>query len=332
MSNFSGNVVSEDTGLITELPVAATAVAGRTLRSLAWRRLKQDKIALAGGVVVLLLILAAIFAPLINDLLGIDAYQFNTSLLDRSNSFPIGGSGISGSHWLGVEPASGRDILARLLIGARISLTIAVLATVLSLLIGVVLGIIAGYSGGWVDTIISRIMDIMLAFPVLLFSIALLVIFSSVSNLLFISGSWVRITLLIFIIGFFSWAYIGRVMRGQVLSLREKEFVEASRSLGARTTRILVRELLPNLMAPILVYATLTIPTNILTEAGLSFLGVGIQEPDPSWGKMLSTAQATVQIDPTYMLFPGLAIFITVLAFNLFGDGLRDALDPRSNR
>jgi ABC-type dipeptide/oligopeptide/nickel transport system permease subunit len=332
MSQFSGNVVSEDTGLITEVPAAQTAVAGRTLRSLAWRRLKQDKIALAGGVVVILLVLAAIFAPLVCDLLGIDAYKFNTSLLDPANSFPKGGSGISGAHWLGVEPASGRDILARLLIGARISLTIAVLATVLSILIGVTFGTIAGYSGGWVDTIISRIMDIMLAFPVLLFSIALLVIFASVPNILFISGSWVRITLLIFIIGFFSWAYIGRVMRGQVLSLREKEFVDASRSLGARNSRILVRELLPNLMAPILVYATLTIPTNILTEAGLSFLGVGIQEPDPSWGKMLSTAQATVQIDPTYMLFPGLAIFVTVLAFNLFGDGLRDALDPRSNR
>ncbi|MFI5099040.1 MAG: ABC transporter permease [Actinomycetes bacterium] len=332
MSNFSGNVLSEDVGVVTDAPTTQAAIAGRSLRSLAWRRLKKDKVALAGGVVVLLLLLTAIFAPLICRLLGIDAYDFNTNLLDPANSFPKGGSGISADHWLGIEPASGRDILARLIVGARISLTIAVLATCLSVAIGVVLGTIAGYAGGSVDTVISRAMDIMLAFPVLLFSIAILVIFSSVDHIFFISGVQVRMSLLIFIIGFFSWAYIGRVMRGQVLSLREKEFVDASRSLGAHNSRIIIRELLPNLVAPILVYATLTIPTNILTEAGLSFLGVGIQEPDPSWGKMLSTAQATVQLDPTYMLFPGLAIFMTVLAFNLFGDGLRDALDPRSDR
>jgi len=332
MSSFSGNVVSEDTALITEVHPSEAAIAGRSLRALAWRRLKQDKVALGSGVVVAVLILLAIFAPLINKLLGIDPYAFNTNLLDPTTTFPPGGSGISGSHWLGIEPSSGRDILARLLTGARISLTIAILATALSVLIGVVLGVIAGYSGGWVDTVISRTMDVMLAFPVLLFSIAILVIFSGVDHIFFISGSGVRISLLVFIIGFFSWAYIGRVMRGQVLSLREKEFVDASRSLGARPSRILARELLPNLVAPIIVYATLTIPVNILTEAGLSFLGVGIQEPDPSWGKMLSTAQATVQVDPTYMLFPGIAIFVTVLAFNLFGDGLRDALDPRSSR
>jgi len=332
MSSFGGNVLSEDTGVITEAPTVQAAIAGRSLRALAWRRLKKDKVALVGGTVVILLAILAIFAPLVLKLLGIDAYNFNTNLLDPDNAFPVGGSGISGSHWLGIEPASGRDILARLLIGARISLTIAVLATVLSVVIGVVLGTIAGYAGGWVDTVISRGMDIMLAFPVLLFSIAILVIFASVDHLFFISGVGVRMTLLIFIIGFFSWAYIGRVMRGQVLSLREKEFVDASRSLGAHDSRIIVRELLPNLFAPILVYATLTIPTNILTEAGLSFLGVGIQEPEPSWGKMLSTAAQSAQIDPSYMLFPGLSIFITVLAFNLFGDGLRDALDPRSNR
>jgi peptide/nickel transport system permease protein len=332
MSSFSGNVLSEDTALITEVPAAETAVAGRSLRQLAWRRLKKDKVAMVGGAVVIFLLLLAIFAPWIVKLLHIDPYEFNTKLLDPANSFPQGGSGISGSHWLGIEPASGRDILARIIYGMRISLTIAILATMLSVGIGVVFGTMAGYLGGWVDTVIARTMDVMLAFPVLLFSIAILVILGSVDHIFFITGVGVRMSLLVFIIGFFSWAYIGRVMRGQVLSLREKEFVDASRSLGARSGRIIVRELLPNLVAPILVYATLTIPTNILTEAGLSFLGVGIQPPEPSMGYMLSTAQATVQIDPTYMLFPGIAIFITVLAFNLFGDGLRDALDPKSNR
>jgi peptide/nickel transport system permease protein len=308
------------------------AIAGRSLGQIAWARLRRDKVAMIGGVVIVLLLLIAIFAPLICRLLGIDAYEFHTDLLDPENSFPVGGSGISKDHWLGIEPASGRDILARLIIGARISLFIAIAATIVSVVIGVIFGAMAGYFGGWVDTVISRAMDVFLAFPVLLFSIALLVIFAGVEQFWVLDSSSIRIGLLIGIIGFFSWAYIGRVMRGQVLSLREKEFIDASRSLGAGNGRIIAKELLPNLAAPILVYATLTIPTNILTEAALSFLGVGVQEPQPSWGKMLSTAQATVRIDPSYMIFPGLAIFITVLAFNLFGDGLRDALDPKSTR
>ena len=320
---------------VSDLPaeLVKQGIQGRSLGQIAWSRLKRDKIAMISFAFIVLIILIAVLAPLITHLAGVDPNEFNTKLLDEDTALPIGPwSGASREHLLGVEPTNGRDVFARIVFGARISLIIAILATVLSVVLGVTGGVAAGYFGGAVDTIISRVMDVMLAFPVLLFSIAILVIFAGVESFLGLSDLSLRVAIMVFIIGFFSWAYIGRVIRGQVLSLREKEFIDASRSLGAGSSRILTKELLPNLVAPILVYATLTIPTNILTEAALSFLGVGVQEPIPSWGKMLSTAQSTYSIDPFYMFVPGIAIFITVLAFNLFGDGLRDALDPKSTR
>src|SRR3989440_11268839 len=192
------------------------------------------------------------------------------------------------------------------------------------------MGVVSGYFGGWVDAVISRAMDVFLAFPLLVFALAL----GGMMNTFDVKGEGIRIAVLVFIIGFFNWPYIGRIVRGQTLSLREREFVDAARSLGARGPYILFRELLPNLVAPILVYSTLLIPTNILFEAALSFLGVGVNPPTPSWGGMISDAVSNgiYSVDPMYMLIPGLAIFITVMAFNLFGDGLRDALDPRSSR
>ena len=223
-------------------------------------------------------------------------------------------------------------MLARVVNGARVSLVIAFLATGLAVGIGVVMGVIAGYFGGWVDSVIARAMDIFLAFPLLVFAIALVgVIPSSAFGL---SGNGLRIGLLIFVIGFFAWPYMGRIIRGQTLSLRQREFVDAARSMGARGPYVLFRELLPNLVGPILVYATLLIPTNILFEAALSYLGVGIIPPQPSWGGMISDAVSNgfYAVDPMYMIIPGLAIFITVMAFNLFGDGLRDALDPKGIR
>lgn len=201
-------------------------------------------------------------------------------------------------------------------------------ATVLCVIIGTILGSLAGYFGGWVDTVISRAMDIFLAFPLLLFAIALAGVIPD--GAFGLEGNGLRVALLIFIIGFFNWPYIGRIVRGQTLTLKEREFVEAARSLGASNRHILFRELLPNLVTPILIYSTLLIPTNIIFEASLSFLGVGINPPTPSWGGMLSDSLQFYTTSPHFVIIPGLAIFLTVLAFNLFGDGLRDAFDPRS--
>ena len=229
-----------------------------------------------------------------------------------------------------VEPVTGRDVLSRIVIGTRYSMVIGFLATALAVVLGVFFGIVAGYFGGWADAVIARTMDVFLAFPLLVFALALVGVIPQTAWEL--SGNSLRLAVLIFIIGFFSWPYMGRIIRGQTLSLREREFVDAARSLGARGPYILGRELLPNLVGPILVYSTLLIPTNILFEAALSYLGVGLIPPTPSWGEMLSDAVTNgyYYIDPMYMIIPGLAIFITVMAFNLLGDGLRDALDPRS--
>ena len=309
--------------------VAGKAIEGRSLGQIAWMRLRQDKVAMAGGIVVIFLILVAIFGPYIVQ----NPLTYHENLIDPTFSRPFGTlGGISAAHPFGVEPITGRDLLARIVNGARVSLVIAFLSTALAVGIGVVMGVIAGFFGGWVDSVIARAMDIFLAFPLLVFAIALVgVIPSSAFGL---SGNSLRIGLLIFVIGFFAWPYMGRIIRGQTLSLREREFVDAARSLGARGPYILFRELLPNLVGPILVYSTLLIPTNILFEAALSYLGVGIIPPTPSWGGMISDAvnNGIYSVDPMYMIIPGLAIFITVMAFNLFGDGLRDALDPKSSR
>ncbi|WP_049576347.1 ABC transporter permease [Nonomuraea sp. SBT364] len=308
---------------------AGKAVQGRSLSRIAWMRLRRDKVALAGGITVILLVLIAIFSTPIINLIGHPPLEFHQDQIDQSTLLPKGDfGGMSGEYLLGVEPVNGRDIFSRIVAGAWISLLIGILATLVSVVIGTVMGVIAGYYGGWADQIIGRLMDVFLAFPLLVFAIALAGVIPDKGFGL--EGNGLRIAMLVFIIGFFSWPSIGRIVRGQTLSLREREFVDAARSLGARNGYILFREILPNLMAPILVYATLLIPTNILFEAALSFLGVGINPPTPTWGGMLSEAVRFYTL-PHFVLFPGLAIFITVLAFNLFGDGLRDAFDPRAH-
>jgi len=299
-------------------------IEGRSLSQIAWMRLKRDKVALAGFWIIVFLIALAAVAPLLTKLNGHPPNVFYSNKIDPNlGGIPKGRfGGVDSNFWLGVEPGSGRDIFSRIVYGARISLVIAVAATLVSVTIGAIMGVTAGYFGGWVDNAISRVMDVLLAFPVLVFSIALIAVVQGVNRTLLLVG----------VIGFFGWPYIGRIIRGQALSLREREFVDAARSLGASNSHILFKQLLPNLAAPILVYATLIIPTNILLEAALSFLGVGVKPPTPSWGEMLSSSVSWYQVDPTYVAVPGLALFITVLAFNLFGDGLRDALDPRAGR
>jgi ABC-type dipeptide/oligopeptide/nickel transport system permease subunit len=313
-----------------ELNAEFKTIQGRSLAKIAWNRLRQDKAAMFGLGLIIFFVLIAIFAPLICHIFNVDPDTPNQNLLDDLG-MPIGPfSGASWQHPLGIEPQLGRDVLARTVYGARTSLIIALCSTLLAMLIGVTLGIISGYRGSWVDTAVSRTMDVFLAFPTLLFSIAFLVVVGQ--SPAFQNSLVAQVLFLVFIIGFFGWAYVGRIVRGQTLSLREKEFIEASRSIGARSPRILFREILPNLLPIILVYSTLIIPTNILTEAALSYLGVGLTPPTASWGQSLSNSILYYQIDPFYMLVPGMSIFLCVLAFNLFGDGLRDAFDPRGQR
>jgi len=303
------------------------AIEGRSLGQIAWMRLRRDKVAMGGGTFIVFLILVAVIGPHLVQ----DPNTYHSNLINATFSRPNGTlGGISAAHPFGVEPINGRDMLSRIVNGAKYSLLIAFLATTLAVGLGVLMGVISGYFGGWVDTVIARSMDIFLAFPLLVFALALVGVIPS--KAFGLSGNSLRIALLIFVIGFFAWPYMGRIIRGQTLSLREREFVDAARSLGARGPYILFRELLPNLVAPILVYSTLLIPTNILFEAALSYLGVGLFPPTPTWGGMLSDAvnNGFYSIDPMFMIIPGLAIFLTVMAFNLFGDGLRDALDPRS--
>jgi peptide/nickel transport system permease protein len=306
---------------------AEQTITARSPLQLFWRRLRRDKVAMVAVFFIGFLVAVAILAPVIVDVAGTPAYQAP----DREALDEFGlPSGPSSKHPLGVDQI-GRDVFSRTVYGARVSLLVAFVATGLSLLVGVTLGLIAGYFRGWVDMILSRVMDVMLAFPVLLLALGLGAA-CSFGNGCF--GGLVRpgLPVVIFVIALATWPYFARIIRGQVLSLREKEFVEAARSLGASNTRIIFREILPNLIAPIIVYTTLLIPTNILFEAALSFLGVGVQPPTPSWGAMIAEATGIFDTAWWFMFFPGLALLLTVLAFNLVGDGLQDALNPRSSK
>ncbi|HEY1595077.1 MAG TPA: ABC transporter permease [Thermoleophilaceae bacterium] len=304
-----------------------TGIEARSPLELFWRRLRDDRVSMAALAFIVLLVLVAIAAPLIVKLVGArPPNQQGTQYLDSFGS----PTGPSSKNIFGVDEL-GRDVFSRVLYGARVSLEVAVVATGVAVIIGVVVGMAAGFFRGWIDTVLSRIMDVVLAFPILLLAIGLASACSLGRGCL---GGTIKpgLPVLIIVIALASWPYIGRIIRGQVLSLREKEFIEASRSLGASNSRIIFKEVLPNLVAPIIVYTTLVLPTNVLFEAALSFLGVGVQPPTASWGQMIASAVPIFDSAWWYMVFPGVALVLTVLAFNLVGDGLQDALNPRSDR
>ncbi|HEY2603278.1 MAG TPA: ABC transporter permease [Thermoleophilaceae bacterium] len=303
-------------------------IEARSPLELFWRRLRDDKVSMAALAFIVLLVLVAIAAPLIVKLVG--ARPPNAQDTDKYLDAFGTPTGPSSKNIFGVDEL-GRDIFSRVLYGARVSLEVAIISTGVAVVVGVVVGLVAGFFRGWVDTVLSRIMDVVLAFPILLLAIGLASACSLGKGCL---GGAIKpgLPVLILVIALASWPYIGRIIRGQVLSLREKEFIEASRSLGASNSRIIFKELLPNLVAPIIVYTTLILPTNVLFEAALSFLGVGVQPPTASWGQMIAEAVPIFDTAWWYMVFPGVALVLTVLAFNLVGDGLQDALNPRSDR
>jgi peptide/nickel transport system permease protein len=296
------------------------AVASRSGARAVISRLLGDRWAVASAITIVVFLVVAIAAPLITAINHQNPYTYHLSALDDSGSPKGFGGGISGTHWFGVEPLTGRDLFSIVVYGARTSLTVGITATIVALILGVLVGVTTGYFGGWYDRIMSRVIDVILGFPQLIFIIALAAI---------IPIWFPKPVLIVLVIGFFGWPPIARVVRGQTLSLRERNFVVASQAMGAGSWHILLRQLLPNLSATIIVYATISIPGNIGTEAALSFLGVGVPAPTPSWGRTIGTAVSWVQTDPMYLVFPGAALFIVTLAFNLLGDGLRDALDPR---
>jgi peptide/nickel transport system permease protein len=312
------------------------ALAGRTPRQLAWIRFKRDRTGIVCAVVVACFIVIAVAAPLIVKLYGKNAYDFYGQDEGLLNSFGLPlkpNGGISSEHWFGIEPGLGRDVFALLVYGIRTSLLIALAVTVLSVATGVLFGLTQGYLGGRTDYFLGRFSDFMLSFPQQLFFIA----FSPVAISLLVSPgqqeSWyVRPAVLIGVQFALGWMSIGRLVRAQVLSLREREFVEAARIGGASSWRILRKELLPNLWSTILVQSTLMLPVFLTSEAGLSFLGVGIVDPTPDWGLMFQKGAAYYHSDITFMFFPGIAMAIFVIAFNLLGDSVRDALDPKTLR
>jgi peptide/nickel transport system permease protein len=316
-----------DEALTIETAGAEREIAARSPMQLFWRRLRKDRVAMTALVIVCLIVLVAILAPLIVKIVGTPNPQTTNADLTDDFGQPLGPRA---GHPFGVDKL-GRDVFSRTIYGSRVSLEVAFIATALIVLIGVSVGLVAGYYRGWVDTLLTRTMDLLLAFPVLILAIGIGVACSGKDGC---AGGLIKpgLTVVIFVITLTTWPYMARIVRGQVLSLREKEFVEAAQSLGANDRRIIFREILPNLVAPIIVYGTILIPQNIIYEAALSFLGVGVDPSTPSWGAMISDATTIFKEAWWFMTFPGLALLITVLAFNLVGDGLQDALNPRTGK
>ncbi len=324
--SIGSELLVESESTVDSIEVVGDDVTARSPAELFWRRFRADRVAMISAIFIILLIIVAIAAPLVVKILGLPGPNVqDPNALDAFGS----PTGPSGAHPFGVDTL-GRDILSRVIYGARVSLLVGIVGTLIATLAGTVIGLLAGFYRGWTDTVAMRTVDVFLSFPVLVLGLGI----GAACSVRGCLGGVITpgIVTVIFIIAILSFTYIARIVRGQVLSLREKEFVDASRALGASNRRIVFKEILPNLVAPLIVYSSLLIPTNILLEAALSFLGVGIQPPTASWGQMIADATPIFNTAWWYMVFPGAALLLTVLAFNLVGDGLLDALNPRGTR
>lgn len=321
---------------VIEPKVAGVVIVGRSPGQLAWMRLKRDRVAITSAWVLGVFGVIVILAPLIEWLYGDDPTRGHNELLN-SIGFPIGyGGGVSADHWLGLTPQRGYDLLLQIIFGARTSLGIALVAAVLAVAFGILTGIIAGYAGGWLDRLLVWFTDFMLAFPFFLFAIALVpTIGTRLADQYGEIAVWKRIAVIIGVFAMFNWMYMARIVRGQVISLREREYVEAARAAGAGTGHILFRQLLPNLWAPVLVVFSLTVPQLVTAEAALSFLNIGIQEPTPDLGRLILLGARNILntgLIPGTVFIPAILLFVLVLVFNLLGDAVRDALDPKSSK
>jgi peptide/nickel transport system permease protein len=317
--------------VLVPLEEGSERIEGRTPWQLFWTRFKRDRVAVGAGIVIIILISLALLAPVFAA--HVNHHAPGDQHTELTNDIGVPNVGPSKAYWFGIDKL-GQDVFIRTLYGARTSLTVAFVGTGISLVVGIAMGLLAGFRGGKIDTFISRLVDITLSLPILLLAIGIgAACGTSVTGC---AGGLIKpgVPLVTAIIALFGWPYVARIVRGQTLSLREREFVEAARATGYGNTYIMFREILPNMVASIIVVATLLIPQNILFEAALSFLGVGIPPETPSWGGMINAGVSgnLYKLAPWTLIFPGLFLVTTTLTFNLLGDGLRDALDPRSGR
>jgi peptide/nickel transport system permease protein len=310
-----------------------TGLISRSPRELAWRRFRANRIGIPAAVASMSIAVVAIFAPVIAWVINVNPNDRDGSAItDRGQTIGRFG-GMSWDHPLGVEPGIGYDLLARLMYGARISFMVAVITTFTTIAIGLMIGIISGYYRGRVDSVFGRLTDFLLAFPSFFMIIALSEpMIDRIERSGIARGNAARIFYLIVILSFFGWTYFSRIIRSQVLSLRERDYVIAARALGASNRRIIFKEMLPNLWTPVIVYVSLALPGYLAAEAVFSYLGIGVQPPAATWGLIIADSTKYILNEPTYFFIPALSLILVVLSFNLLGDAIRDALDPKSEQ
>lgn len=311
----------------------AGQITSRSPRQIAWRRFRRNKVGMVAAWVSVIVLMLSLFAPLVCKVLGINPDELNLDVIDSSGIPTLPNGGISWQHPLGLTPGIGRDLLANLLYGSRISFTVAILTTSLTLFIGLIVGIVGGYFRGRIDDYLGRFTDFLLAFPAFFMIVALSEpMVARIQQTGIAQGNSARVLFLIFFLSFFGWPGFSRLVRSQVLSLRERDFVTAAQAMGASRRRIIFKELMPNLWAPVIVVVSLSLPGYLAAEAVFSFLGIGIQAPATTWGILLDSSRRFVTVYPNFFLIVAGSLVLVVLAFNLVGDALRDALDPRSER